>query len=196
MGFALALFVALSLNLFLCFGMGVRELITRERVPVFHRVYPWCILFASSFLSWLFFDVLFNGWWVPVFLLRYPFVLFVSLGLEKGLFAVLEKAGLSAELCDNPRFFAVGASLNGFSLAAAFLVSRFAFDAGEALFVSLAFAAGSFAAYITLKEIQKRSYWEILPRPLRGAPILLISMGLLSMMVSEAALLILKALEG
>jgi Na+-transporting NADH:ubiquinone oxidoreductase subunit NqrE len=153
-------------------------------------------LFASSFLSWICFDSILEWGWVPVFLLRYPFVLFVSLGIEKGLFAILEQAGVSRELSSNPRFFAIGASLNGFSLAAAFLVSRFAFDAGEALFVSLAFAIGSFAAYIILKEIQKRSYWEILPRPLRGAPILFISMGLLSLIVSEAALLILKALEG
>jgi hypothetical protein len=186
---AIVVFSAFYLNLFLCFGIGIRELVSRERSPAFHIYYPWGILFVVSSALWLFFDWLsmFAGWF-PVFLLIYPLSLFSGLGLETAMFRLFPRLG------ENPGIYRIGSGYNGFSLAALFLTMRLALSLGEALLFSLAFSGGAFIAYLIIKEIQKRSFWEAIPRSLRGNPILLVSMGLLSLIFYASALFVLKVL--
>ncbi|MDR1505531.1 MAG: hypothetical protein LBI67_00340 [Treponema sp.] len=186
---AIVVFSALSLNLFLCFGIGVRELVSRERSPAFNVYYPWAILFIVTFSLWFFLNrFLFFAPWFPGYLLIYPLSLFSGLGLEKGMFALFPRLG------KNPGVFRIGSEYNGFSVAALFLTTQLAVTPAEALLFSLAFSGGALAAYFIIKEIQKRSFWEAIPHGLRGSPILLVSMGLLALVFYAAAELILKAL--
>jgi electron transport complex protein RnfA len=188
---AIVVFSAFYLNLFLCFGIGIRELVSRERSPTFHMYYPWGILFVVTSALWLFFErfLALIGWF-PGFLLIYPLSLFSGLGLEAAMFRLFPRLG------ENPGIYRIGSGYNGFSPSALFLTMRLAVTFGEALLFSLAFSGGAFITCLIIKEIQKRSFLEALPRGLRGKPILLISMGLLSLIFYASALLILKVLLG
>ena len=93
---------------------------------------------------------------------------------------------------ENPGVFSPGSSYNGLAAAALFLTLRFAVSFTDALLLSFAFSAGGLLAFLIVKEIQKRSFLETIPYQLRGAPILLVSMGLLSVVFSAASVLFLK----
>ncbi|MDR0585954.1 MAG: hypothetical protein LBG26_01810 [Treponema sp.] len=188
---AVVVFSALYLNLLLCFGIGIRELVSRERSPAFHVYYPWGILFIVTPVLWLFFERLsvFAGWF-PGFLLIYPLSLFSGLGLETAMFRLFPRLG------ENPGVYRIGSGYNCFSLAALFLTMRLALTFGEALLLSLAFSGGAFITYLIIKEIQKRSFGEAIPHSLRGNPILLVSIGLLSLIFYASALLVLRVLLG
>ena len=116
--------------------------------------------------------------------------MFSGLGLETALFRFFPQLG------ENPGIYRIGSDYNGFSLAALFLTMRLAVTFSEALLFSLAFSGGAFIAYLIIKEIQKRSFWEAIPHSLRGSPILLVSMGLLSLIFYASALFVLKVLLG
>jgi Na+-translocating ferredoxin:NAD+ oxidoreductase RnfA subunit len=186
---AVVVFSAFCLNLLLCFGIGIREMVSRERSPVFHIYYPWGILFVATSALWLFFErILAVADWFPGFLLIYPLSLFSGFGLETALFKLFPRLG------ENPGVYRIGSGYNGFSLAALFLTMQFAVTFGEALLFSLAFSGGAFIAYLIIKEIQKRSFGEAIPHSLRGNPLLLISMGLLSLIFYASAMFVLKVL--
>jgi electron transport complex protein RnfA len=186
---AVVVFSAFCLNLFLCFGIGIRELVSRERSPAFHIYYPWGILFVVTSVLWLFFERFqaLAGWF-PGFLMIYPLSLFSGLGLEAAMFKFFPRLG------ENPRVYRIGSGYNGFSLAALFLTMQLAVTFGEALLFSLAFSGGAFIAYLIIKEIQKRSFWEAIPHSLRGSPMLLVSMGLLSLIFYVSALFVIQVL--
>jgi electron transport complex protein RnfA len=184
---ALVFFTALSLNLLLNFALGVKEMISRERSPAINRYYPWIILFLTTAILWIFFAVILR----PLgglldYLLVFPLAALGSLALEKLLFQLFPSLG------DNQNVFKIGSSYNGLSTAALVLTLHFAFNFGEALLTSFAFAAGGLLAYLIIKEVQKRSFLESIPYGLRGTPILLISMGILSLIFSAASVLLLK----
>ena len=183
---ALVFFAALSLNLLLQFALGIKELIRREQSSAVLFYYPWFILFVSTFFLWIFFArVFFFTGGILDFLLIFPLSVLGSLGLEKFFFDYLTKG-------KNPGIFSVGSSYNGMAAAALFLTLRHALSLADAFFLSLAFSAGGLLAFVIIKEVQKRTFLESIPHRLRGTPILLVSMGLLSLLFSAAAALFLK----
>ena len=187
---ALVFFAALSLNLLLNFAFGTRELVQRERIPSIHIYYPWVILFISTFLLWVFFSrVLFFAKGIADFILIFPLSVMGSMGLEALFFRLFSRIVKSGE---GQKLFSAGSSYNGLSAAALLLTLRFALSITDALFLSLAFSAGCLLAFLIIKEIQKRSFLESIPYSLRGTPVLLISMGLLSLIFSAASVLFLK----
>ncbi|MDR2313218.1 MAG: hypothetical protein LBE02_01630 [Spirochaetaceae bacterium] len=186
---ALFFFAALSLNLLLNFGLGVRELISRERSPKAHLYYPWVILFLATALIWVVFARILR----PLgdtfnYLLMIPLALLGSQEIEKLLFYFFPGLG------DCPGVFKIGSAYNDLSAAALFFTLQFALTVWEALLFSCAFSAGGLLAFLVVKEIQKRSFLEAIPYGLRGTPILLISLGILSLIFSAGAVLLLKIL--
>jgi electron transport complex protein RnfA len=184
---ALVFFIALSLNLLLNFAFGIREMISRERAPAFNLYYPWIILFLVTALLWVFFAVILRPLRdVLDYVLVFPLAVLGGLTLEKVLFHVFPALG------ENQGVFKIGSSYNGLSAASLVLTLRLALNFWEALLLSFAFAAGGLLAYLIIKEIQKRSFLEAIPYGLRGTPLLLISMGILSLVFSAASVLLLK----
>jgi electron transport complex protein RnfA len=189
---ALVLFSGLALNLFLTFSLGLRELAARERRPSLYLYYPWILLFAVTLLLWVFIERII----APLtggalnHLLFYPLPVLGSQGAEILLFHAFPKLG------KNPGVFKIGSGYNCLSLAALFLTDFLALTFADALLLSFAFSGSGLLAFLIIKEIQKRSFLEALPYRLRGKPILLISLGLLSLIFSAAAVFLLKALAG
>jgi len=199
---ALLFFAALSLNLILIFALGIRELVLRERVSIVSVYYPWFILFVSTSLLWVLFAriLIFTGGIFNYFLML-PLAILTGFALEKLFFFTINELKknprykeLLFDTVDNPGMFSIGSSYSGMSAAALFLTLHFALSFADAVLLSLAFSAGGLLAFLILKEIQKRSFLEVIPYGLRGTPILLISAGLLSLIFSAASVLFIKML--
>lgn len=190
--FALFIFAAFHLNLFLCFGLGIRELVSRKRRSVFQISCPWAVVFPATVLLWVFFEKILLRIcpWFPVYLALYPLALCVCFGLETGLVKAFPALGsaLSGR-------FKTG-SYAGLTAASLLLTMRLAVNFGEVLLLALACSGGALFAAVVIAELRKRSRWESLPAGLRGNPVTLISMGLLSLVFSAAAVIILKVLLG
>jgi electron transport complex protein RnfA len=185
---ALCFFAALSLNLLLCFGLGTKEMISREREPALYNYYPWGILFLVTAVLALFF---LN---IP-FLRLFEFVLIVPLSIVSGMGAEYLLFAFVLRGRESPRIFKIGSGYSALLPAALYLTVHFAVTSAEALLIAFALSAGGFLAFLCIKEIQKRSFLESIPYGLRGAPILLISMGLLSLILSSGAVLLLRILQ-
>jgi electron transport complex protein RnfA len=80
------------------------------------------------------------------------------------------------------------------AVASLFLSLRLAVSLEDALVLSLGFSLGALAAALILREISKRSSLEAVPGTFRGAPLALISMGLLSLIFSSVSAIFLRAL--
>jgi electron transport complex protein RnfA len=220
---ALAVFSGLSLNLLLHFGLGIRELVdladSGSISPAHKREWGgiaspgWIVVFLTALLLWFFFTSVLMP---PAFgflesFLLLPATLLVSTALNL-VFAyffpggkitlhpgvrlappsfafrrLIESAGLGGGLFS-------GSSCNGLALASLFMTLRLAVKAVEALALTLGFSLGALLAAMILREIKRRSSLEAAPEPLRGAPLTLISMGLLSLIFSSVSAILLRIL--
>jgi electron transport complex protein RnfA len=182
---ALAVFSSLAMNLLLQCGLGMREAVRGEDTQL--AFLQAALVFVPVFLLWMVFSyVLFLGFFA--YLLLFPLSALVYAGLERFLFQVIlkrEDAGTPA-----PGFSC------GVCAAALFLTLHLASGFIEALVLSLGFALGLLLARLILAEIRRRSGMEAVPRFLRGSPLTLISMGLLSLIFSSAALIFYRAIGG
>jgi electron transport complex protein RnfA len=88
------------------------------------------------------------------------------------------------------------ACCDGLTAAALFLSLHLASGFIEAAVLAFGFAFGILLALLILGEIHRRSEMEAVPRFLRGSPLALISMGLLSLIFSSAALMFFKVIGG
>jgi electron transport complex protein RnfA len=182
---ALAVFSSLAMNLLLHCGLGMREAAREEdkRLAFLQAG----LVFVPVFFLWAVFSyVLFLGFFA--YLLLFPLSALVYAGLERLLFqAVLKR--------DAPGIPAPGFS-GGICAAALFLTLHLASGIIEALVLSLGFACGVLFSRLILAEVRRRSRLEAVPRFLRGSPLTLIAMGLLSLIFSSAALIFYRALGG
>jgi electron transport complex protein RnfA len=213
---ALAVFSGLSLNLLLQFGLGIREIIEpfdSESTAKFPTQWQWAslssplwvILFASSLILWLFFTYVLPP---PAFgflesFLLFPAAILVSMALES-LFVWFFPDGKITRAPDlkrgpfDPWKIAEGAGFSpassGLAPASLFLTLRLAVSLADALVLSLGFALGCLVSALILREINKRSSLEAVPRAFRGIPLTLISMGLLSLIFSSVSAIFLRTL--
>ncbi len=86
-------------------------------------------------------------------------------------------------------------SYDGLALFSAFITLRLATFIPEALVVAAGLALGHLAATGILRRISSRSSIEPVPAFLRGTPLLMISAGLVSLVSSFAAAILLRALK-
>jgi electron transport complex protein RnfA len=182
---ALAVFSSLAMNLLLQCGLGMRDAAWEENKQlVFLQA---ALVFVSVFLLWAIFSyILFLGFFA--YLLLFPLSALVYAGLERLLFQVILKrktAGVRA----------AGFS-DGVCAAALFLTLHLASGFYEALILALGFAFGVLFSRLILVEIRRRSRMEAVPRFLRGSPLMLIAIGLLSLIFSSAALIFYRAIGG
>jgi len=192
---ALVFFAALSANLLLSFGLGTRELLPQKPPHVF-TLYPWVVLFVSTLLLWVLFArvLLFFGGIFDLILIL-PLSALISAALEKFLFRIAaqyKNPEVKPEIPPFSGLFIAGSSYHELAAVSVLLTLHFALSFADALLLSLTFCAGSLLAFLIIREIQKRSFMETIPHGLRGAPIVLISMGLLSLVFSAVSVLFLK----
>jgi electron transport complex protein RnfA len=212
---ALAVFSGLSLNLILQFGLGINA-VTGEGAAEGKgdgdfSLPKWGMLFLSTLILWFVFSYIFIS---PAFGFLESFLLFpasVAVTLSLGSFLpyvfrsgrlfkffppdfrklFLELKNFNLAKAGHEKFLSL---YNGLVLAALFLTLRLALSFLEALVLILGFFLGCIAAALILREIRKRSSLEAVPRILRGSPLTLISMGLLSLIFSSVSAILLRVL--
>jgi electron transport complex protein RnfA len=150
------------------------------------------MLFFSVLLFWLFFTYIVS----PLALGFFVFFLLFPLTVAAGKGFDLLSGRFFPALKTEPRFFSVMTASDGLIIAALLMTLRLAGSFAEAVVLSLGFSLGSLSAILILKSIHRRSTLEKVPPFLRGLPLLLLSMGLISLIFSSAAAILLQALGG
>ena len=182
----LAIFAGLSVNLILQFALGAGQAGKGKVLPIFQII---CLFVSVLFLWTIYTYVLhFISWEYMGFMLFFPLSALVCMSLEnleKRLFPKRERV----------RLFSALTAYEGLVPASLFLAISAALTFVDALILSLFFALGCFLAIFIVRGIYRRSTLEDIPYSLRGIPLALISMGLLSMIFSSAAWICFRVLD-
>jgi len=190
---ALAVFSGLSLNLLLSFALGISGKAafgdTSSRpLPLLQLG----LLFVSVLFLWMFFSALLPPFWrgFSVYFLFFPVSALACMGLESLAARALPKTTGGRE-----KVFSAFTAYDGLVPASLVLTFTLAGTFAGAVILSLFFALGNLAATLVLNEIRRKSTLERLPRCLRGSPLVLISMGLLSLVSVSVAGICFRILE-
>jgi len=190
----LAVFSGLSMNLLLQFGLGLKELAMAENTDRARTCEKkWFlaglgIIFATVLLLWLFLTLVRSILPLGLFeyVLLFPAGVLVFSALEfLANYLALKYAALTEPVSVFGNTFVGGA----LACAALFVTLNVAGGLGEAAVLSLGFTCGIALAIGIVGEIRRRSEMEAVPRHLRGGPLALIAMALLSLIFSSAALM-------
>jgi len=201
----LAVFSGLSMNLILRFGIGLQRIALEEdgagapplrdsgeNAKWVFLVWPG-IYFVSVMFLWLFFSglqsVLFLGFLEYILIFPVSSLLFIVIEyLARRLFLRTGWRGGTVSL-DYFYLMNGAAPVNGAMVGAAlFIILGLAGGFAEAAMLSFGFSAGAALAVLIVSEIRRRSAMEAVPRRLRGGPLVLITMGLLSLVCMSAAM--------
>jgi len=195
----LAVFSALSLNLLLQFALGTagaagdsgRKINVKRELPLIQ----FGILFTSTLVLWVFFRFLLPGFWrgFSEYFLFFPLSALACMGLELFVERVLPK--IFPKFTSLRKSFSAITAYDGLIPASLIITFIVAETFTDVLVIALSFALGNLAAMLTLNEISRRSTLEWVPKYLRGTPLILISMGLLSLISIYAAGIFFKILD-
>jgi len=185
----LAVFSGLSMNLILQFGLGLKGIAFDENIGKEKLLAASGILFAAVIVLWLIFtgirSVLFLG------LLEYV-VLFPVSSLIFWVFECLVNHFILRRDTEQGVTVLFGDTLTGGILtgAALFMTLNVADKLYEAFILSLGFSCSAALVVVVVSEIRRRAELEAVPHWLRGGPLALIAMGLLSLVFTSGALML------
>lgn len=194
---ALAVFSGLSLNLILQFALGTAGS-AGDFPPRVKREVPLgqiCILFISVVILWVVFSYVLPPNWrgFSEYFLFFPLSALVCKGLELFRERVVPK--MNSKFGGIRKVYSANTAYEGLIPAALLITFSVAVDFRGAVILAFFFSLGSLAAMLILNEIRRRSTLEWVPVYLRGSPLVLISMGLLSLIFGTAAGICFKILE-
>jgi electron transport complex protein RnfA len=192
----LAVFSGLSMNLILQFGLGLKEIAQAENtfdthIDIKELSIASMILFATVILLWLF--LLFIRSFLFLGLVEYV-LLFPASSL---VFSLLENFTDSFILKQTKKhdMIADGVLSGGAPAAVALFVTlNVAGNLFEVVVLALGFSCGMALAVVVADEIRRRSQMEMVPYWLRGSPLVVIALGLLSLAFSSGALMLFRVL--
>jgi len=176
---------AFTMNLILQCGLGIKGTPRSGKTDNISILIKLGIIFLTVILLWIVFSLLFSG--IFIYLLIFPVSSIVYNGLEFLIFTYLLKKDRKDEC-----------SLSfpeGITAVAAFICVNIANSFVKAAALSFGFSAGAFLVFVILGEIRRRAALEAVPRFLRGKPLILITMGLLSLVFSTASVLLFRMIE-
>ncbi|MCL2190688.1 MAG: hypothetical protein FWB79_01720 [Treponema sp.] len=181
----LAVSAGLSMNLVLQLGLGVRELAGKPSRGAPLRL---GVFFVSALVLWLVFS--FARSVLPLGFLEYVLVFPVGVAVAAG-WDCLFRRYLPGKTGSGDAF-ADGAPIGATLFATLALAGGFM----DALVLSLGFSLGALLAVVIVDEIRRRAGMEAVPRWLRGAPLSIVAMGILSLVFSFAAVMFFEVLGG
>jgi electron transport complex protein RnfA len=189
---ALGICASLAMNLLVQFGLGLGVLAEdgEDYPPAFCHIWI-LIFFTGLFFLWLLFTyaVAPLGLGFYWYFLLYP----SSAALIRGAEILCSREGIAKllpcrESGHSPPFLPPRGWVEFLSFG--LLISlHLALNPLEALFLALWFSLGLVFSLAVLRETGRRSRFETAPPFLRGSPLALISLGLLSLIFSSAALI-------
>jgi electron transport complex protein RnfA len=193
---ALGVFAALACNLVLHFGLGLRALVVEKEEQEIGKasrlapVFEGSLIFLPVLLLWLFFTYIIGPLQLGFFryILIFPLSVPVCTGIETLLLRLLPKKWRRQPL------FRSASAFDGIVPVALFLTLHAGTNVLEAAVLAFCFALGMLLPVFILAGIRRRAWLEMVPRFLRGSPLALISLGLMSLVFASLAVLFLGAL--
>ncbi|MDR2952808.1 MAG: hypothetical protein LBU82_06170 [Treponema sp.] len=184
------IFSGLSMNLMLQCGLGLSNAASAKKKSKQLVLIQAGIIFTAVILLWVIFAKIISSIvsGIYIFVLLFPASSLLYDSLESLTFRWLLKREMENE-------FPVSFS-SGITAAAAFISLTAARGFIEAVALSFGFASGVLLAFLILGEIRLRASLEAVPRFLRGKPLTLISMGLLSLVFFRVSLLLFSMIGG
>jgi Na+-translocating ferredoxin:NAD+ oxidoreductase subunit A len=177
------------MNIVLQCGLGIKGAIESKSNLNITTLIKLALIFSSIILLWLFFSKvlfsMFSG--IFVYVILFPISALVYDGLEFLIFHYLYKNKENTET-----FISFP---DGITAACVFICINIANNINEALMLSFGFTFGIFLVNILIKEIRRRAELEAVPVFLRGKPLVLIAMGMLSLIFTIASLLFFRMIS-
>jgi electron transport complex protein RnfA len=186
---SLVVFSSFACNVILQCALGVQGIAEgQERSDPIPRVQGG-ILFLSVLILWVIFSYLLSplAFGFLEYILFFPLSALVCMGLET-------LGDRFFPLASSSKLFTAHSAYNGLALISLILTLHIATNFLDALILSLSFSLSSLAVIFLLNEIRKRSALEMVPPFLRGRPIMLISMGLLSLIFTSLTVILFNIL--
>jgi len=185
----LFIYSGFTVNIVLQCGLGLKGTV-ESKSPINALAFiKLGLIFSSIFLLWLLFSkVIFSivsG--IFIYVILFPVSSIVYDGLEYLIFNYLyKKEDKSETFITFP---------NRITAAAVFICVNIANNIIEALILSFGFTFGIFLVNLIIREIRKRASLETVPVYLRGNPLVLIALGLLSLVFTAASLLFFRMIS-
>jgi electron transport complex protein RnfA len=184
------IYSALAMNILLQCGLGINDIAAAKSLNKKTALVKLGIIFAVVMLLWVIFakiiSSLISG--IFVYVLLFPVSFIVYNAIEYLIFHYVIKKDAKGES-------SIGFS-GGITASSLFICLNITDTFLEAAAVSFGSAAGIFLVFLVLTEIRQRASLEAVPRFLRGKPLTIISMGLLSLIFSSASVLLFKMIGG
>jgi len=182
----LLIFSAFTMNLTLQCALGLKGAADSDNYNITTSLIRLLIVFISVVFLWLLFSkifiLLFSG--MLVFVLIFPVSYMLYSGLEYFVFKyiVLKNLEEDESFINFPE---------GITAVAVFICINIANNFLDVLLLSFGFTAGILLVMLIIREIKKRAELEAVPRFMRGTPLVLVTMGMLSLVFTAGSLLIL-----
>ena len=186
----LIIFSAFTMNLILQCALGLKGVASAKNCSTLLSLIRLSLIFFITILLWAVFSGIifsvFSG--IFIYILLFPISFIVYEGLEYLIFRYILKKDILNEEC--------GISFpQGITAAAVFICLNISNSFAETLLLSFGFSSGIFIVLLIIKEISKRAALENVPYFLRRKPLVLITMGILSLVFSITSLLFLKMIN-
>ncbi|GMO31780.1 MAG: hypothetical protein Ta2F_07460 [Termitinemataceae bacterium] len=199
----LAVLAGLNLNLLLQFGLGINQVYADLKGNIKSSLLNYINLFLTVFIVWVFWTYIISPLslgFLQYFLL-YPLVSllfsFIEIVLYRlFLFDIRSSGGNSNTATTKKAEFQRGmflgsSSYHGLCITALIITLFLSAGAVESLALSFFFAFGALVSTVILSAIRQRTSNECVGAKFRGMPLLLISAGLLSLVFSSIAFVLL-----
>jgi len=182
------IFSSVTMNLILQCGIGIKGAAESKNPIDILTLVKSVIIFFTVILLWLFFSkiVISISSGVFIYVLLFPVTSIVYNGFEFLIFRYLLKR--------EPKEESIISFPCGITAVASFFCINIADDFLQAVVVSFGFTAGIFLVNLIVREIRKRAALEAVPIFMRGKPLVLVTMGLLSLVFSTASLLLFRVI--
>jgi len=185
----LFIYSTFTINLVLQCGLGIKGVVESKGSMDLTTLIRASIIFFSIILLWFFFSrVLYSI--IPgvfIYIILFPLSAVCYSGFEYLIFKVLLKKDIKE-----------GSIINfpaGITAAAVFICINLANSFIEVVILSFGLTAGIFLINVIIREIRYRAALEAVPVFLRGKPLILIAMGLLSLIFTTGSLLLFRMIN-
>ena len=189
MFFLLLIFSGFTMNIVLQCALGIKG-VAESKIPVNRlTLIKSSLIFFSIIILWFLFSRVISSFISGIFIyvLLFPVSAIVYDSLEHFVFTFLLKKDIQDESIIN--------FPGGITSAAVFISINIAGSFLETVVLAFGFTSGIFLVNLIIREIRKRAALEAVPVFMRGKPLVLAAMGLLSLIFTTASLLIFRMID-
>ncbi|MDR0322609.1 MAG: hypothetical protein LBI28_14020 [Treponema sp.] len=188
MNITLLLFIysAFTINLVLQCGLGIRGVVESKHPLDKYTYVKLGIMFFSVILLWFVFSKIISSL-IPgifIYVLLFPVSAVVYEGLEYLIFRYIIKKDE-----ETLSFISFPGGITALSL---FICINLADNFFEVVILSFGFIFGIFIVNLIIREIRRRAALEAVPAFLRGKPLVIVAMGMLSLVFTTASFLLFR----